>query len=365
MHPAPVAAASVPMDLGGRVDVALGDPSTLAGDLWDAVSVRGIEAGGEFADLVDAARAADGGKYLRPRLVAAAYLAHGGTDAALLRRIAGAQQLVHLGLCIHDDLIDGDLVRHGRPNVVARAEAAARAAGLGDAASGRQGAASGLLAGDLALNAAALALVTAPAPDAVRARLAATALRAVERTIAGELLDVRSEALPPERSTPLLVARLKTASYSITLPLALGVIAAGADDAVTIDAVERVGAALGIAYQLGDDDLGLFGAPDVTGKSVLSDLRDGKRTEHIRLALRRSGDADRSTILRTLGSVDADDDDARRVRAIVTATGARAAVHALIDEHLDRGLRTARDHLPTPLADHLAELALALRHRTH
>ncbi|GAA1959400.1 polyprenyl synthetase family protein [Agromyces allii] len=347
-----------------RIDDALGDVAALAGVHWNEVGRRTASAGPEMAHLVAGAREADGGKYLRPRLAAASFLAHDGTDLALLRHVAGAVQLVHLALCAHDDVIDGDRVRHGRPNVIGRAEADARAAGLGASAATRQGEASGLLAGDLALNAAILALITAEAPDAARLRLAAVALDAIEQTVAGELLDVRSETLAPAETRPLLVARLKTAAYSVTLPLQLGAIAAGADDPVTADAVERVGTALGIAYQLGDDDLGLFGTFETTGKSTLSDLRDGKRTEHIRLAIERADPADRARIAQVLGSPDATEEDARRVRDIVTATGARSAVHALIDSHLELGIRTARAELPAPLAEHLAGLARALRHRT-
>lgn len=361
---APVLGADLGLDFGARIDDALGDPAHLAGGHWAEVGRRTASAGPEMGDLVAAARAADGGKYLRPRLVAAAYLAHGGTDLALVRHVAGAVQLVHLALCAHDDVIDGDRVRHGRPNVIGRAETDATAAGLDHEAARRQGEASGILSGDLALNAAVLALLTAPAPEPMRLRLATAALDAIEQAIAGELLDVRSETLPPEGSRPLVVARLKTASYSVTLPLQLGAIAAGADDPATTGAIERVGTALGIAYQLGDDDLGLFGSPETTGKSVLSDLRDGKRTEHIRLALERAGADDRSRIARSLGSPDLTEEDARRIRAIVTATGARAAVHDLVDAHLDRGILGARAGLPAPLAEYLADLARALRHRT-
>ncbi|MFF2372390.1 polyprenyl synthetase family protein [Agromyces sp. NPDC058110] len=366
MLPAPVTAAAeqgLAEDLAVRIDDVLGEPASLAASIWIEVGLRTADAGPEMTDLVAASRAADGGKYLRPRLVAAAFLAFGGTDRGLLRQVAGAVQLVHLGLCAHDDVIDGDRVRHGRPNVIGRAEAHARGTGLDAAAANRQGEASGILSGDLALNAAVLALLTAPAAEHVRLRLATAALDAIEQAIAGELLDVRSETLPPERSRPLDVARLKTASYSVTLPLRLGAIAAGADGPAALDAIERVGTALGIAYQLGDDDLGLYGDPGTTGKSSLSDVRDGKRTEHIRIALERADAADRAHVAQRLGAPDVTDEDAARIRAIVTATGARAAVHDLVDEHLDHGIRSARAELPGALAEYLAHLAGALRHR--
>ena len=357
------ATAAVGAALAARVERFMAQAPLFAAELWGEVSRRSAAAGPEMSDLVDAARAADGGKYVRPRLVATAFFGLGGDDEALLRRVAGAQQLLHLGLCMHDDVIDGDRVRHGRPNVIGLGERDAHTAGLGASAAARQGAASGILAGDLALNAALLALLTAPTAVAARARLAEAALEAVERTIAGELLDVRSELVAPARSRPLHVALLKTASYSVTLPLTLGAIAAGADDATTLAALERVGSAFGIAYQLSDDDLGLFGSPAITGKSAMSDLRDGKRTEHIRLAHARAAEGDRDLIDEVLGRADANERDAARVRAVVTATGARAAVHDLIDRHLDHGVRVAADDLPPALAAHLADLARTLRTR--
>jgi catechol 2,3-dioxygenase-like lactoylglutathione lyase family enzyme len=68
--------------------------------------------------LVELLVAQDGGKHLRARLVAATYLGMGGDDPAVCDALSAAVQLLHTGLCIYDDLIDGDDVRHGRPNVI-------------------------------------------------------------------------------------------------------------------------------------------------------------------------------------------------------------------------------------------------------
>lgn len=329
---------------------------------WQRARSRCADAGPAAIQLLDEAEASDGGKHLRPRLVAAAYLGFGGTDQGLLGDVAGAQQVLHLGLCMHDDLIDGDRMRHGSANLIARYSAADRSAGVKDATADRQAMAAGLLAGDLALNAALLALLTAPAPVPVRHRLALEAASALERTIAGELLDVRSELLRPDLAEPLLVAELKTAVYSVSLPLRLGAIAAGASPA-DVDRLDLAGIAFGIAYQLADDDLGLFGSEAQTGKSVLSDVRQGKRTEHVRLAYARAGRTDRATLDAVLGLPAATDRDADLVRDIVLRTGAREAVAATIDDHVARGIRIAAA-LPTPLATYLADLARSMRSRT-
>ena len=198
----------------------------------------------------------------------------------------------------------------------------------------------------------------------VQHRLASEAAAALERTIAGEVLDVRSELLPPDLADPLRVAELKTAGYSVSLPLRLGAIAAGEASAHVIGSLDRVGIAFGIAYQLADDDLGLFGAPEVTGKSVLSDVRQGTRTEHVRLAYARAGAADRAALDAVLGTASATERDADLVRDIVRRTGARDAVTRTIDEHVARGIRTAEAELPTALATHLTRLARSMRSRT-
>lgn len=331
---------------------------------WDRVQARRAAAGPAAAELIAEARAADGGKHMRPRLVAAAFFGMGGTDSALLAEVAGAQQLLHLGLCMHDDLIDGDRVRHGRPNIVARYADAGLDAGLPARAAERQAMTAALLAGDLAINAAMLALLEAPAPSSVQQRLAAEASVALETTIAGEFLDVRSELLRPDASEPLLVAELKTAAYSVALPLRLGAVASGSASPAELACLQQIGIAFGIAYQLADDELGLFGSADATGKSVLSDVQQGKRTEHVRLAYQRADAAGRALLDATLGDPAATDADAAAIRDIVTRTGARAAVSRTIDEHVARGIRLAEAGLPERLARYLTDLARSLRGRT-
>lgn len=348
--------------LRAQVDAVMEDAVRFTQELWDAVDAR-VASGPAVAELIAAARAADGGKFLRPRLVVAAFFAYGGTELELVRQVAAAQQLLHVGLCIHDDAIDDDDVRHGRPTVLARVRTSAEAAGLAPAAARRRAEAGAILAGDLAINAAIAALLSARGPAGTRLRLADAAMRAIELAIAGEVLDVWSETAPPAQTEPLLVAELKTASYSVVLPLVLGAVAAGVEDDATLRALGEFGTPLGVAYQLHDDDLGLFGAEVATGKSTLSDLRDGKRTEHIRLAASRAAPAQRAALETLLGDPALDEAGARRARDIVTDVGARAAVLRSIDDLLERSLRVAETELPPPLAAYLSSLVRTLRAR--
>ena len=360
----PDAAADASVRLDAEVEAFGATSPAVTAAHWRRVRTRCAAFGPEVVRLLDEAAASDGGKHLRPRLVAAAYFGFGGADHRLLGEVAGAQQLLHLGLCMHDDLIDGDRLRHGRPNLLAAYEAGDRAAGLTDAAADRHAMAAALLAGDLALNAALLALLDAPAPAPVQQRLAAEAAGALERTIAGELLDVRSELVRPDLADPLRVAELKTAVYSVSLPLRLGAIAAGVASVDVLDSLDRAGLAFGIAYQLADDDLGLFGTEAVTGKSVRSDLQQGTRTELIRLAYGRLDAPGRAMLDAVLGAPSVTDQDADLVRDLVLRSGARDAAAVAIDEHVARGIRIAEADLPGPLATHLARLARSMRSRT-
>lgn len=351
-------------DLAARIDDVMRDAAQLTQGLWDAVARRSADSPA-VAELIAAGRAADGGKFLRPRLVAAAYFAYGGEDVALLRQVAAAQQLLHVGLCIHDDAIDDDSVRHGRPTVLVRVEREAEAAGLDPASARRRAEASAILVGDLAINTAVAALLAAPCPPETRVRLAGAATGAIELAIAGEVLDVWSESAPPADTSPLRVAELKTSSYSVVLPLVLGALAAGDHDDATLRALDDVGTPLGVAYQLHDDDLGLFGDEVVTGKSTLSDLRDGKRTEHIRLAASRATAAQRDVLEALLGDRRLDRAGADRVRAIVSSTGARATVLETIRDLLVRSQEVAHAELPAPLAAYMAALIRTLTDRDH
>ncbi|MEU1970821.1 polyprenyl synthetase family protein [Microbacterium sp. NPDC019599] len=348
--------------LAAQVEEFMAGAASLTEEVWDDIASEWVSAG-DVSEVIDAARGADGGKYLRPRLVSASYLAFGGCDPELLRRVAAAQQMLHVGLCIHDDLIDGDRVRHDRLTVAARIEQKALEEGLGPHAATRRAEAAGLLAGDLAIIAAVSVLAAAPAEASVRSRLVSAATIAIGSAILGEALDVWSESMPPELSDPRRIATLKTASYSVTLPLTLGAIAAGVEDEQALSTIADVGSLIGVAYQLSDDDLGLFGRPAETGKSVISDIRDGKRTEHIRLAALRATPAQRRVMEAHLGRADLDGPGAQRVRDLVIETGSRAQVLRIIDGLVQEAARRAESGLPRPLALYLASLVTGFRDR--
>lgn len=271
--------------------------------------------GREVAALVTEAMSLTmrGGKRFRAGLCVAAYQGV-APDAPLDPAIdAGvALELLQTYLLIQDDWIDGDQVRRGGRTVhVALSEI------LGDV---QLGASSAILASDLTWSFAVGVLAGAAAPPAATLAAVRTLCAVHEDVVIGQHLDVLGRAEDVEQ-----MHALKTGSYTVRGPLALGATLGGAP-AETVAALERFAAPLGVAFQLRDDLLGAFGSTAATGKPVGNDLRAGKRTAVIALAEGRLDEAGRRAVARVLGQPSASDDAVAEATRALEACGARRAV---------------------------------------
>jgi geranylgeranyl diphosphate synthase, type I len=162
----------------------------------------------------------------------------------------------------------------------------------------------------------------------------------------------------------LRVVRYKSAKYTVERPLHLGVALAGPDGPVS-DAFTRYGIPLGVAFQLRDDVLGVFGDPEQTGKPAGDDLREGKRTVLVALARKRSGPAQRDLLDRRLGDRLLGDAGVREVRSVLTDTGALAECERMIGSSVAAALAALEDAPVTAEAKRaLAELAVAATARS-
>src|SRR5690606_8628901 len=137
------------------------------------------------------ADAAEGGKRLRPALFHSVYLALGGRESAVAAKVAAALELLHTALVVHDDVIDGDDVRRGTPNVVGVFARRARERGHDAERAIHYGQSAAILAGDLALAGAVRTLALSGAESATVARMLDLLDRAIHLSAAGELADVR------------------------------------------------------------------------------------------------------------------------------------------------------------------------------
>ncbi|HUH06737.1 MAG TPA: polyprenyl synthetase family protein [Egibacteraceae bacterium] len=306
--------------------------------------------GREVAELVRA-----GGKRLRPAFVYWGYRATGAPHLDQVMAPAAAVELLHTFALIHDDVMDRSAERRGRPAVhESLAAAHARDHLEGDAAWFGIGGA--ILAGDLAFVWADQLLDNAQlSPDAiVRARPVFTELRV--EVMAGQYLDLRLAGVAgASEADALHVALLKSGRYTVTRPLQLGAALGGPDE--QLDKVLcAFGDAVGVAFQLRDDVLGLFGEPSATGKGALEDLRDGKRTVLMLRALEMASSAGREVLLSALGDPQLDEAGGDRVREIVAGCGALAAVEELVASR-QQSAREALAPLEQPARSALEELA--------
>lgn len=339
-------------DLRARVDRALEAFLSVATPPIDAVAP-------ELADLTAAARSfvLTGGKRLRPAFCYWGFRTTGAGDDERAVRAAAALELLQACALMHDDVIDASDTRRGEPAIHRRFAAVHRDAGwAGDA--DRFGDAAAILLGDLVL-VWADAMLTGSGFDAealARAQPAWDAMRA--EVMCGQYLDVVEQARgggSVERA--LRVARFKSAKYTVERPLHLGALLGGGDAAL-LDALTTFGLPLGEAFQLRDDLLGVFGDPATTGKPAGDDLREGKRTALVALALEAADSDQRATLHAGLGDPSLDDARVDELRETIAATGAPGQVERLIEERTAQSL-AALDTIRMPDEPRSALRALA------
>ncbi|WP_026553545.1 polyprenyl synthetase family protein [Arthrobacter sp. H20] len=305
---------------------------------------------------------AAGGKRFRPRMVMTAYDSLSGADRATAAVVAASFEMLHTALIVHDDVIDRDFVRRGIPNVSGSYRQLADTAGHTSDEAVHRGLSMGVIAGDLALSSAHRLLDGVRTDLATRGRLGELLDDAVFASAAGELLDV--DASSSATTTPqdtLQMARLKTAVYSFESPLKAGAVLAGADE-IIIDTLGDFGRDVGIAYQIADDILGVFGDEKTTGKTTWGDLREGKRTCLITYVAQRPEWWGQISAL--VGSADLSADGADQIRRVLTSSGALDHAVSLATAHARQALlQLDHPHVPAQLKAALTPVATAVLER--
>ncbi|KQO61527.1 geranylgeranyl pyrophosphate synthase [Curtobacterium sp. Leaf261] len=223
-------------------------------------------------------KASRGGKQFRPRMVITAYAGLGGSDLHAAAHVGAAYELLHTALVVHDDVIDRDWSRRGVPNVAGSFRDQAATGGIATPAAEHRGTSAAVIAGDIALAGAPRLIESSGVDGERRARLLDILDEAVFASAAGEMADVDlSLGMMPSVDEIIAMERAKTSVYSFEAPLQSGAVLAGADEAI-VRALGTFGREVGIAYQIVDDILGVFGDEGMTGKTAIGDLREGKRT---------------------------------------------------------------------------------------
>ena len=300
--------------------------------------------GSDYADLTAALEefVLRGGKRLRPAFAYWGWRAVADRDAdASVLRLFAALELLHACALVHDDVIDDSATRRGLPTVhrlFAQTHRDRHWSGSAD----QFGLSAAILLGDLALVWADDIVATADLPADAQRRVQRVWADIRTEVLGGQYLDIVAESSGATTvASAMTVNTYKTASYTVTRPLQLGV-AAAADRPDVLAIFHEVGNDLGVAFQLRDDVLGVFGDPAVTGKPSGDDLRSGKRTVLLAEAVELADKSDRvaADLLRSSIGTELSDTQVREVCLAIESVGALAAVEQHIDVLTRRLLET-------------------------
>ena len=308
--------------------------------------------GPDASAFVSAAEATlRGGKRLRARFCHAGWASVAGLqgidrEPAALWDACAALEVFQSAALVHDDLIDNSDTRRGRPSAHRAFEASHGGLGWSGNA-GEFGRAAAVLLGDL---------LVAWSDDLLEAGIAASAHAAAVRAeyarmrrdvTIGQFLDIAEESAwsvnddDGHAERALRVVSLKAARYSVEQPLLIGAAIAGAD-AAQQEALRAFGHPLGMAFQLRDDVLGVFGDERLTGKPAGDDLREGKRTLLIAWTRQALAPQGRRVVDELLGDPLLTADQIASLQSIISESGALHRMEQLISEYASAGEEALR-----------------------
>lgn len=303
---------------------------------------------GSYDELLEqmATFIARGGKRLRPYLTYLGYRGVGGEDNQAILGVATSQELLHNFLLIHDDVIDRDQSRyHGRNLSGVYGDYFQSMHTRNDA--DHYGQSVAILAGDINHILVYQLLSESDFDATTKLQAIAWVGKKTLEVAGGELLDLMvatNNLQSPSKEQLYNIAQYKTASYSFECPLVLGALCGGADDGVQKELL-HFARPLGVAYQLQDDMLGMFGDSETTGKPVISDLREGKHTLLMYYGFRWADDKQRTVLEASFANPDVTAADLQQVRDILDTSGAKTAV----EKHIEQLAAEARENLGSNL----------------
>jgi geranylgeranyl diphosphate synthase type I len=285
-----------------------------------------------------------GGKALRPALLLWSCRALDGPEHAAVHAGA-AVELYHTYTLVHDDIIDRDPLRRGRPSVHARlAEIGSTRFGLNEADAAHYGLSMAILAGNCLHSWALDLLHSIYDLDVPHATVTALARRLEgivgPAILEGEARDIQLPFTPVAEVTDDAILRViltKTSALFSYCGWAGGLLARGREDE-HVRALAAFAERAGIAFQLQDDVLGLTADSETLGKPVGNDLREGKRTLIISLGWARADETQRAQLTAVLGNQHATDAEVRAATALLETLGAVADVQAIATRYLTEAL---------------------------
>lgn len=345
-------------------------------EIFDEVDVEARGVSSKVVDIPFISRdyTLRGGKRLRAFLVLIGYWSrkwgYGNIDS--IKYLMAGIEFLQSYLLVHDDIMDEDEIRRGGPTVHVWFDRKCREEGLISRCK-HYGVSQAIIVGDYLESLAVSMFTRLNLPDYALKELIKTYTRGVRLVAYGQFLDVLIANTPLKKVSEddvYNIHMLKTASYTVELPLHLGAIASLMYNNELLMELSQYALPAGIAFQLQDDILGLYGDPKVTGKPVGSDVREKKKTLLIVKAYQLA-DADDKKFLEELYDKrkpeEITDEDIRRVQSIVRETGSLDYSVKKMNEYVERARNALRSSViinetARNILEWLLELFIKRRH---
>jgi len=277
-----------------------------------------------------------GGKRIRGGLVRLGYECFGGKNKKVILPVSTAIELTNAAVLVHDDIIDQADLRHGRPTVHRRyqkyhKEHYKKGSPL------HYGESMATMVGDIGIYGAIDLISKSGFPEKAKHKVIQELIDFMIKTAYGENLDVdlacREKIKEKDITT---INTLKTAYYTLVGPLKMGGILAGAENQ-QLKRFEDYGIPIGIAFQLQDDILGMFGSVEKLGKPVDSDIKEGKNTLLYTQALKRGNFRQQKKLMSLWGKKDITPTETEEARKIIKETGSLEYSQKLAKKLVEKG----------------------------
>ena len=268
-----------------------------------------------------------GGKKVRPALTSLGFKLAGGTDLEQLMPATFAVELMHNSLLIHDDYVDNDETRRGKPTmhkVYLNKNGEHYAASMS------------IIVADVGIFWANEIFSQLSFPSEFVTKASNRFNHFLLNTGYGELMDIDYDFRSETKWDDILNIRIyKTAYYTFIMPMTVGAVLGGADENL-LKNIEKFGYNVGLAFQLRDDVLGVFGDSDETGKSNESDILEGKKTLLYFKALELCNGRDKNFLLKYYGNIK-NEEQVEKIRKIIKDSGALDYSNKIAKDYFEKG----------------------------
>ncbi len=310
------------------------------------------------------------GKALRPALLILSAMLCGGSPEKVVRAAAGVE-MFHTWTLLHDDIIDHDMIRRGHDTAhVFAAKLGEGELGLSNEAAADFGQALAILGGDLLHGFAVDQILHTDAPAELLAALATEMnMKLNPELLSGEQMDIRMSYMPWETVTTDMVMemmRLKTGALLAFCAKAGAALGSGISPAENRRAqlLGDFAVCCGLAFQMQDDILGIFGDEKVFGKPIGSDIREGKRTVMMLDTLRSLPPEESKKVLSILGSKNISPEDVEYAAECVKKSGALFRCRAMAESFIRDAMNILETFPPSEARNLLEQWAEMMTRRS-